>query len=142
MMKKIKTYSECIRLPTWAERIQYLSTKSSVGRETFGYDRYINQDFYKSAAWINFRHSIIVRDNGCDLAVDGYDIHDVILVHHIQEITMDDIINGNPIVMDPENVICTRHRTHNLIHFGVGEVKDPNKIVVRKPNDHIPWRRS
>ena len=112
----IKTYSELITLPTFEERFEYLRLYGTVGVETFGYDRYLNQILYNSPEWKCFRRDIIVRDNGCDLACEGYDIHGRILIHHINPISVEDIIKRNSMVFDPENVIATTHDTHNTIH--------------------------
>ena len=136
----IKTYSELISLKTFKERFDYLRLDGCVGKETFGYDRYLNQILYQSQEWRNFRPKIIVRDNGCDLACEGYEIHGRILIHHINPITIDDIVNRNPMVFDPENVITTVHNTHNAIHYG-----DESLLVIgpieRRANDMCPWKK-
>ena len=135
----IKTYSEVIALPTFEDRFNYLQLKGRVGQETFGYDRYLNQILYNSYEWRKFRREIIVRDNGCDLACEGYDINDKALIHHINPIRVEDIINRNPIVFDPENVITTILSTHNAIHYG-----DENLLIAspieRRQNDTCPWK--
>lgn len=136
----IKTYSELITFPTFEERFKYLQLNGSVGRETFGYDRYLNQMFYKSDEWKSLRDRIIARDNGCDLGVEGYEIYNRVLIHHINPITIDDILRHRPMAFDPENLISTTHRTHNAIHYG-----DENQLitgpVVRTRNDTCPWRK-
>ncbi len=136
----IKTYSELITFPTYEERFRYLQLKGAVGKDTFGYDRYLNQILYNSQEWKCFRDKIIIRDNGCDLACEGYDIHGRILVHHINPIRVDDVVNRNPIVFDPENVVCVTHNTHNAIHYG-----DESLLVLapveRTKNDTCPWKR-
>ena len=136
----IKTYSELITFPTYEERFRYLQLKGAVGKDTFGYDRYLNQILYNSQEWKRFRDKIIIRDNGCDLACEGYDIHGRILVHHINPIRVDDVVNRNPIVFDPENVVCVTHNTHNAIHYG-----DESLLVLapveRTKNDTCPWKR-
>lgn len=136
----IKTYSELIIFPTYEERFQYLQLKGAVGKDTFGYDRYLNQILYNSQEWKRFRDKIIIRDNGRDLACEGYDIHGRILVHHINPIRVDDVVNRNPIVFDPENVVCVTHNTHNAIHYG-----DESLLVLapveRTKNDTCPWKR-
>ena len=136
----IKTYSELIAFPTYEERFRYLQLKGAVGKDTFGYDRYLNQILYNSQEWKRFRDKIIIRDNGCDLACEGYDIHGRILVHHINPIRVDDVVNRNPIVFDPENVVCVTHNTHNAIHYG-----DESLLVLapveRTKNDTCPWKR-
>ncbi len=137
----IKTYSELITLPTYIERFNYLKLSGSVGRETFGFDRYLNQQFYqRDPRWKKVRDLVIIRDNGCDLGVEGYEIHGKIIVHHMNPITMDDIINGRDCVYDPEFLISTVHKTHNAIHYG-----DENLLtkapVERTPYDTCPWKR-
>ena len=135
----IRTYSEMITLKTYEERFDYSKIGGQVGRETFGYDRYLNQILYNTKQWKKFRREIIIRDNACDLACEGYEINYRILVHHINPITVEDIINRNPMIFDPENAITTTHRTHNAIHYG-----DKNLLVLqpmeRTPNDTCPWR--
>ena len=135
----IKTYSKLITLPTFEERFEYLRLYGTVGVETFGYDRYLNQILYNSPEWKCFRRDIIVRDNGCDLACEGYDIHGRILIHHINPISVEDIIKRNSMVFDPENVIATTHDTHNAIHYG-----DKNLLtfspIERRANDTCPWK--
>lgn len=137
-MKISKCYSELIKLPTFQERLEYLYIGNRVCEETFGSNRYINQRFYKSKEWARIRDSIITRDLGRDLAFDGCDLA-TILIHHINPITQEDIVNRNPKVTDPENLICTSHNTHNYIHFGTS--LQPNAFVERKPNDTCPWKR-
>ena len=136
----IKTYSELITLPTFLERYRYLKIGGAVGRETFGRDRYLNQILYQSDEWRNFRIPIIIRDNGNDLGCDGYEIHGPILIHHINPITVEDVLRRDPKVFDPENVISTVLNTHNAIHYG-----DETLLVIgpitRTKNDTCPWRR-
>ena len=140
MKNLIRTYSELITIPTFEERFEYLKLNGSVGLETFGHDRYLNQIPYNSPEWRSFRPEIIVRDNGCDLACEGYEIFGKILIHHINPITAKDILNRNPKVFDPENVITTVHNTHNAIHYG-----DENLLITapieRSRNDTCPWRK-
>lgn len=135
----IKCYSELMTLPTFIERYRYLKLGGSVGKETFGYDRYLNQALYRSPEWKRFRRDIIIRDNGCDLGCEGYDIVGKILIHHIEPITIEDIIKRNPKIFDTENVISTQLMTHNAIHYGDERllITEP---VVRKPNDTCPWK--
>lgn len=142
MMKKmtgIKTYSELMKLPTFLERFRYLKIGGRVGKETFGCDRYLNQILYKSGEWRIFRRDIILRDRGCDLACEGFELYDKILVHHIDPITVEDVLRRDPKVFDPENVISTSLNTHNAIHFG-----DENLLMIepveRRPYDTCPWR--
>lgn len=135
----IRTYSEMLTFPTLEERFKYLQLKGSVGKDTFGYDRYLNQILYHSDEWKRFRNEIIIRDDGCDLACEGHEIYKRILVHHINPITVDDVVNRNPKVFDPENVVCVSHMTHNAIHYG-----DENLLMTtpieRSQNDTCPWR--
>lgn len=135
----IKTYSELITLPTYEERFNYLKLEGVVGEMTFGFDRYLNQKLYTSQEWKTVRNQIIVRDNGCDLACEGYEIYGKILIHHINPITVEDVINRNPIIFDLENLISTTHNTHNAIHYGDENllIKGP---IERTKNDTIPWR--
>lgn len=135
----VKSYSELILLPTFEERLEYLKLDGVVGRETFGYARYLNQRLYHDPRWLRRKSEAIVRDNGCDLGVDGYTIYGPILVHHINPITIDDILMQRACVFDLDNLITTWLRTHNAIHYGiVDDVVD--KVVERKPNDTCPWR--
>lgn len=135
-----KTYSELIAIPSYEDRFRYLQLQGAVGKDTFGYDRYLNQVLYNSQEWKRFRNEIIIRDNGCDLAFEGYDIHGRILVHHINPITVDDVVNRNPLVFDPENVICVTHNTHNAIHYG-----DESLLITapieRTRHDTCPWKK-
>lgn len=138
---KIRSYSELITIPTFLDRFRYLQLSGQVGVETFGYDRYLNQVLYRTAEWKRFRNEIIVRDNGCDLACDGYEIvGQKILVHHIDPITVEDVLRRDPKVFDPENAISTILNTHNAIHYG-----DEDLLLIepieRKPNDTCLWRR-
>ena len=143
MMKKkttgIKTYSELIEIPSFLERFRYLKIGGQVGKETFGYERYLNQILYKSGEWRRFRRDIILRDHGCDLACEGFDIYGKIIVHHIDPITVEDVVNRNPKVFDPENAISTSLNTHNAIHYG-DEYLLMIEPVERRPYDTCPWR--
>lgn len=136
----IKTYSELITLPTFEERYQYLRLNGRVGEETFGFDRWLNQRFYKDPEWLRIRDEVIIRDNGCDLAIPSREIHSRILIHHMNPITKDDILQRSKYLLDPEYLICTIKNTHDAIHYGDENllVKGP---VERKPNDTCPWRR-
>jgi hypothetical protein len=133
-----RTYSELILIPTFEERFDYLSLKGVVGAETFGHDRHVNQQFYKSAAWRNIRDYVIVRDNGCDLAVEGHDIYRGTLIHHIIPMGPRDILESNPLCLDPENLITTIHDTHNAIHYGDRNLL-PRAPTVRRPGDTKRW---
>lgn len=136
----IKTYSELMTLPTFIERFNYLKIGGRVGEETFGYDRYLNQVLYRTPEWKRFRRDIIIRDMSCDLACDDREIVGKVLVHHIDPLTIDDVLNRHPKIFDPENVICVSLDTHNAIHYGDESLlmKEP---VVRTKNDTCPWRK-
>lgn len=136
---RIKTYSELITLPTFEDRFEYLQLKGIVGQETFGFDRYLNQILYNSKEWKHLRNKIIVRDNGCDLALEGFEIHGRILIHHINPITIDDVIKRREMVFDPENLICVTHNTHNAIHYGDKSLLITGPIE-RRANDTCPWK--
>ena len=135
----IKTYSELITLPPFKERFNYLKLSGNVGKETFGFDRYLNQKFYKSPEWLSVRDYVIVRDNGCDLGIAGREIYGRILVHHINPITKEDILSNSKFLFDPEYLISTMDNTHNAIHYGDDNLllTDP---IERRRNDTCPWR--
>ena len=135
----IKRYSELILLPTFEERYKYLQLNGVIGDETFGFDRYINQMFYRSQEWKQVRDYIIVRDNGCDLGVKGHEIRGKILIHHMNPIGIKDIQQVNKFLLDPEYLITTMLSTHNAIHYGDESllVKDP---IERSKNDTCPWK--
>ena len=137
--KMIRTYSELITLPTFEERFEYLRLGGKVGAETFGFDRYLNQIFYKSDKWLSVRDKVIIRDNGCDLGIEGREIYGRILVHHMNPITMDDIVNHSSWILDPEYLITTVKNTHDAIHYSDENllIKDP---IERRKNDTCPWR--
>lgn len=136
----IKTYSEMIKISSFKDRFLYLQIGGLVGSITFGNERYLNQLLYQSHEWRQIRRNIIIRDNGCDLGCNGYELEGRILVHHIEPITIDDIVLRNPKVFDPENLICTSHNTHNAIHYG-DETLLVIEPVMRKQNDTCPWRK-
>lgn len=135
----IRTYSELRKLNTFKERYDYLRLYGRVGKETFGFDRYLNQIIYKLPEWKLVRDKVIVRDCGCDLGMEGYEIGEKILVHHMNPITMDDIINHSQDIFNPEYLICVSHQTHNAIHYG-----DESQLILdpieRSPNDTCPWK--
>lgn len=137
---KIKTYSELIQLPTFKERFRYLKLGGKVGEETFGFDRYLNQKFYKSKEWLSVRDYVIIRDNGCDLAMEDRPIESRIIIHHLNPITRDDIINQTEFLLNPEYMICTIKRTHDAIHYG-DESLLFDAPIERTKNDTCPWRR-
>lgn len=136
----IKTYSELIQLHTFEERFQYLKLSGAVGKETFGFDRYLNQNFYRSAAWKRVRDQVIVRDNGCDLGIDDRIIYGKILIHHMNPINDRDILDLTDILLNPEYLICVSHITHNAIHYS-DESLLPSEPIVRFKNDTCPWKR-
>ena len=141
MKKNIRTYSELSKLKTFRERYEYLKLDGTVGEETFGFDRYVNQMFYKSEEWKRIRNYVITRDNGCDLGIQDRKIVDsVILVHHMNPITKEDIINKNEILLDPEYLITTIKSTHDAIHYG-DESLLAEDLVIRSKNDTCPWKR-
>ena len=135
----IRTYSELIQIPTYEDRFKYCDLVGKVGDETFGYDRWLNQMLYQSEEWRQFRREIILRDNGCDLAMDGFEIYKFGTIHHLNPITKSDIVNRRSCVFDPNNVVLVASDTHKFIHYGRGPA--PNRLpIVRKPNDTCPWR--
>lgn len=137
---KIRTYGELIKLPTFKERFRYLKLNGKVAEETFGFDRYLNQQFYKSNEWLELRDYIIIRDCGCDLGIEDREIYKRIIIHHMNPITKYDIINRTDMLLNPEYLICTTKRTHDAIHYG-----DENILydlpIERTKNDTCPWRR-
>ena len=140
-MKSIKTYSELITLPTFEERYEYLRLDGTVCKETFGFDRYLNQEFYqRSQEWKRIRDFVIIRDQGCDLGIEGREIQGKILVHHMNPITKDDLFKRSKFLLDPEYLICTLKSTHDAIHYG-----DENLLmkgpVQRTLYDTCPWRK-
>lgn len=138
-MSIIRTYSELIQLPTFEERFHYLQLSGKVGKETFGFDRYLNQNFYRSAAWKRIRDQVIIRDNGCDLAIEDRIITNRILIHHINPINDKDILNQTSLLLNPEYLISVSHNTHNAIHYGDEDllIKTP---IARTKNDTCPWK--
>lgn len=139
-MTKNRTYSELVKLKTFDDRFRYLKLGGKVGEDTFGIKRWLNQVFYRSSEWIDFRNDIILRDNGCDLGIDGHQLNWGLQIHHIEPITIQDIQRRNiEKLLNPENVITTSASTHKAIHYG-----DDTILVVgdieRKPNDTVPWR--
>lgn len=140
-MSKKRTYSELIEIPTFEERYRYLKLNGVIGEDTFGYDRYLNQLFYRSKEWRSIRNQVLLRDNGFDLACDGYTIPGKVLIHHMNPITLRDIQQRNDEILNPEYLICVSLDTHNAIHYG-----DDSRIltvepIVRTRNDTCPWRQ-
>ena len=135
----ILTYSELISIPSFEERFKYCQLKGQVGIDTFGFDRYLNQNLYRSPQWRSLRNQIIIRDNGCDLAHPDYPVNKRILIHHLNPITEQDVLNESSVLFDPENLICVSHTTHNAIHYGSEDLL-PKGEITRLPNDTCPWR--
>lgn len=134
----IRTYSELQRLSTFEDRYRYLVLRGEVGRSTFGFDRYINQQFYTSREWRQVRHRVIARDLGCDLGIEGYEIFDRLIIHHMNPMGIDDIVHHDDDILDPEFLITTTHLTHNAIHYG-DESQLPRVFVDRRPGDTKLW---
>lgn len=140
-MTTIRTYSELITLPTFEERYEYLKLNGIVSEETFGFDRYINQEFYqRSKEWKRIRDLVIIRDEGCDLGIEGREIRGKIIVHHMNPITKEDILTNSDFLLNPEYLICTLKSTHDAIHYGDENllIKEP---IIRTANDTCPWRK-
>ena len=140
MSTMTKTYTDLAKLATFEDRFEYLRLNGRVSEETFGVKRWLNQVFYKTPEWKSFRREILIRDNQCDLGIEGRDIYNHAIVHHLNPIAVNDILNRNlNVLLNPENVITTTKRTHDAIHYG-----DSTLIKLepadRKPNDMIPWR--
>lgn len=135
---RIKTYRELSRIPSFEERFEYLQLRSSVGQSTFGFERYLNQQFYTSREWRTVRQHVIARDEGMDLGVPGYEIHDRIIIHHMNPMTPDQIEHGSEDILNPEFLITTTHNTHNAIHYGDANLL-PKPLVERQPGDTRLW---
>lgn len=135
----IRTYFELSRFSTFEERFAYLKLGGVVGAETFGFDRYLNQEFYKSVLWRRARDYVIARDYGCDLGIEGYEIHDRVYVHHMNPMTPDDIKHSNLDIVDPEFLITVTHNTHNAIHYGDERLIRRGQLIVRRPGDTRLW---
>ena len=135
-----RSYEELITIPNFEDRLKYLMLFGAVAKDTFGYERYLNQILYKSPEWRQLRNQIIIRDGGCDLGVEGFEIPQRALIHHINPISVDDILQRREIVFDPNNLITTTLATHEIIHYG--SIGDLELLIVhdRLPNDTIPWR--
>lgn len=137
----MKTYSELIQLSTFEDRFNYLKLRGNVGEDTFGFERYLNQKFYKSKEWKHIRDIVILRDQGCDLACLGHDIYGKVIIHHMNPITISDLEKNSDIVLNPEYLICVSQETHNALHYGDGSNLHKYDYEDRKPNDTSPWRR-
>lgn len=140
MWMSIRTYSELITLPTFEERYKYLRLNGTVGKATFGFDRYLNQILYHSGEWREVRDFVIIRDNGCDLGVEGREIGGLIIVHHMNPIDVKDVLEMTEFLLNPEYLISTMHTTHNAIHYS-DEKLLMNFPVERSKNDTCPWRK-
>ena len=137
----VRTYSELSKLTTFKERFNYLSLNGQVGKDTFGFDRIFNQKFYTSKEWRHIRDLVIVRDNGCDLGIEGYDIvGQNLIIHHINPISLEDIESKSDVLLNPEYLITTTHNTHNAIHYGDDKLLITGPIQ-RSKNDTCPWKR-
>lgn len=134
----MRTYSKLITLPTFEERFRYLLIGGEIGKDTFGYNRYLNQDFYHSPEWRRFRRDMIVRDNGCEMALEPYNISSRIILHHLEPIEANDILELTSKLMDPDNVVCVSHRLHNAIHYGDLSVLEP-AFHIRRQGDTKLW---
>lgn len=137
----IRTYNELMLLPTFEERFEYLKLSGRVGEETFGFDRWLNQKFYRSAEWKHLRDQVIIRDNGCDLGVEGREIYGKILIHHMNPISKKDILERTDLLLNPMYLISVTKQTHDAIHYSDDSIlmKDP---IVRSKNDTCPWRHN
>lgn len=135
----IRCYHELKNIESLEDRYEYLKLAGRVGQETFGWERYLNQILYRSKRWKAARDDVIIRDNGCDLGVEGFDIYDKIIIHHMNPITVKDLEENNPEIFNPEYLICTSDRTHKAIHYGDKSLL-PKLPIDRKPNDTCPWR--
>jgi hypothetical protein len=138
MTTKIRTYRDLRRLETFEERFRYLALKGEVGVSTFGFDRHMNQSFYRSTEWRRIRNHVIARDEGCDLGVPGYEIGSGLLIHHMNPMTVEDLVHGEEDILNPDFLITTTHRTHNAIHYG-DESLLPKKYVPRQRGDTKLW---
>lgn len=140
-MNNLKRYSELIKFNTFEDRYNYLKLNNAVGEETFGFDRWINQRFYKSKEWLRVRDEVITRDRGCDLGIPDREInYDKILIHHMNPISKDDIINHPEFILDPEYLICVSNNTHQAIHYGDEQLLKSRDPIQRYKNDQCPWR--
>lgn len=137
---RIRTYSELRSLNGFEDRLNYLKLNGEVGKDTFGFDRHINQMFYKSKEWKYVRNKVILRDNGCDLGIPDHEIYESVYIHHINPITVNDIDEVTEYLLNPEYLITCSFRTHNAIHYGTNENTVSTKYVERRPNDTCLWK--
>ncbi len=140
-VKRFKTYQELIQLNTFEERFEYLRLAGTPGYITFGSHRLLNQMLYKSPIWESVRQRVILRDNGCDLAIADRPIgkRDILIVHHLNPITIEQVTNNDPVVYDLNNLVCVSHKTHNAIHYGDGSKLMPSQPIERRPGDTKLW---
>ena len=136
----MRTYGELIKIENFLDRYEYLKLNGSVGTETFGFDRWLNQIFYRSPEWKHIREEVIIRDDGCDLGIRDRPIGGRIYVHHMNPIDVNSIVERKSILLNPDFLICCSHNTHEAIHYGNSDILLPDKFVERKPNDTIPWK--
>lgn len=137
---KVRTYSELIKIPTFEERFEYLKLNGKIGDDTFGFDRYLNQVFYRSGEWKRLRNQVLIRDNGCDLAIEDRPIFEKIYVHHMNPVLPNDVLEHSSYLVDPEYLICVSQTTHNALHYGDANLLPKSQIVERSPFDTAPWR--
>lgn len=130
-----------ITMSEFDDRFKYAKLDGQVGMDTFGFDRYLNQQFYRSKEWKRLRDQIIIRDNGCDLGVPGHEISGKIYIHHLNPLSLEDITESTEKLFDPDNLVCVSAETHNAIHYGDESILEKNKIVERSPGDTCPWKR-
>ncbi len=138
--KVVRNYTELSKIDSYSGRFEYLKLSGAVGSETFGFDRIFNQQFYRSKLWNRVRDAVILRDNGCDLGLDGYEIAGRVIIHHMNPITMDDLEKLTPYLLNPEYLICVSHETHNALHYGDDSYPERKRTVVRMPFDTCPWK--
>lgn len=140
--KRIRTYSELMQLSTFEERFNYLKLNGVVGQDTFGYNRYLNQKFYQNdPRWLKVRDYVIIRDGACDLGIEGRDIYGTVIVHHMNPITEEDLLNNTEYLLDPEYLITIADPTHKAIHYGDETFLQRNQVVTRTHNDTSPWKK-
>lgn len=140
-MSLLRSYSDLLTLTTFEERFNYLKLDGKVGSDTFGFDRFINQQFYRSNEWKRIRNQVILRDNGCDLGIEDHPIYGRIIIHHINPVTIKELIDSDEFLFNPANLICVSHDTHNALHYGDETFLKKNEITTRLPNDTILWKR-
>jgi hypothetical protein len=138
MSDRIRTYTELRRIDSFEERFKYLAVHSSIGIPTFGFERWLNQAFYTSVAWRTCRHQVITRDQGRDLGVEGYEVYDKVIVHHMNPVTIKQVEERDPSIFDPEFLISVSHNTHNAVHYGSANLL-AKPLVERRPNDTKLW---